>query len=363
MREIYPFENLWQNTFCIFLYHLHTRRANINIPRGHKVPKLSCTFIRNCKPGLSKDVKMYLNLIMQRIITMNEIPNEIQIAAMQMKYGLSYHINYAMHAQMLVGLRGKKILEVGGSLPREFVLDDLGAAKWVAIEHREYWDEVLSTGNVTGTPPPANESDETSVTSADSSRTNDYRLLFGSIETLPKSLFSTFDVVFSIAAFEHIARLPEALEQMYNALVPGGKLFSLFAPIWSSHSGHHLPSLNDKAGNIYDMSSSPIPPWGHLLYSPTELYDLLLQKCDAETAREIVYFVYNSPHINRFFLEDYLEIVARSSFTVSISAQQWAYPVPENVMSQLTRLHPKRSDFSSCGVLLVLERPLDNPVR
>ena len=288
---------------------------------------------------------------------MNDIPTEIQIEAMQKKYGLSYHINYAMHAQKLIGFKGKRVLEVGGSLPREFVLDDLGAAKWVAIEHREYWDEVLSTGNVTGTPP-VNESAEPSVTGNELNRNEDYQLLFGSIETLPKSLFSQFDLIFSIAAFEHIARLPEALEKMYNALVPGGKLFSLFAPIWSSHSGHHLPDITDKAGNVFkNDSSSPIPSWGHLLYNHMELYDFLLQKCDAETAREIVYFVYESPHINRFFLEDYLAIIERSSFTVNIMAPQWPTPMPDNIRAQLTRLHPTRSDFSHCGVLLVLERP------
>lgn len=277
---------------------------------------------------------------------------EAEAAALQQKYGLSYHVNYATHAQQLVGLEGKRVLEVGGSLPREFVLDDLGASRWVALEHREYWDEVLSTGNVTGTPPQMDAAGRKSV----APRTDDYQVQFGSIENLPENLVESFDVVFSIAAFEHIARLPEALEQMHRALVPGGKLFSLFAPIWSSHSGHHMPDITDKSGTVWSVNNSPVPPWGHLLMRPMELYDLLRQRMDAETARELIYFVYSSPHINRLFLEDYAAIVTRSSFTVKIMAPQWAATVPDTVRQHLLRLHPGYSDFGSCGLLLVLEK-------
>ncbi|CAG0964202.1 hypothetical protein RHDC4_00882 [Rhodocyclaceae bacterium] len=282
---------------------------------------------------------------------MKPMPTEAEVAAMQAKYGLSYHVNYAMHAQQMVGLEGKRVLEVGGSLPREFALQDLGASRWIALEHREYWDEVLSTGNVTGTPPEMDAAGKGGAARAD-----DYQVQFGSIEKLPDNLAGAFDVVFSIAAFEHIARLPESLEQMHRALVPGGKLFSLFAPIWSSHSGHHMPDITDQSGTVWTVNNSPVPPWGHLLYRPMELYDLLRQRMDAQTARELVYFVYGSPHINRLFLEDYVDIVSRSSFTVRIMAPQWAYPVPGHLQAQLAAMLPKRSDFSSCGLLLVLER-------
>lgn len=286
---------------------------------------------------------------------MNNLTPE-QIMEIQAKYNLSYHVNYAKHAEDIVGLKGQRVLEVGGSLPRAFVIDVIGAAEWTAIEQREYWDEVLKTGNVTGTPPTIDNAMEILGAGERSSEEFDrYRLLFGSIETLPDSLASSFDRIFSIAAFEHIARLPEALEQMYKALVPGGKLFSLFAPIWSSQHGYHLPDITDQSGIVWGSSS--LPDWSHLLMQPMEMFDFLKTKCDAKTAREITYYVYTSPHINRFFLEDYIEIVRRSPFTIKIAASQWRAPVPEAIQSELKKQHPCHTDFSSLGALFVLERP------
>ncbi|MFI3155836.1 MAG: hypothetical protein QX199_06740, partial [Methylococcaceae bacterium] len=70
------------------------------------------------------------------------------------KYGLSYHVNYANYDEQLVSLNGKRILEVVGSLPRDFVFQELGVAQWLALEEIDYWDETFSTGHVSGTPPP-----------------------------------------------------------------------------------------------------------------------------------------------------------------------------------------------------------------
>ncbi len=178
----------------------------------------------------------------------------------------------------------------------------------------------------------------------------------GRIEELPQELEATFDLIFSIAAFEHIARLPLALEKMKMALVPGGKLFTMFAPVWSCYNGHHLPEIVDRAGIHWSFGNSPVPPWGHLLFRPMELFDLLRQKCDAETAREIVYFVYYSPHISRFFLDDYLEVVTRSGFNVLRTNPLFELEVPVEVQSILEKRYPGRTNFGHSGLLFVLER-------
>lgn len=70
---------------------------------------------------------------------------EEHIRALQAKYNLSYHVGFADYAEQLVGLRGKRVLEVGGSLPRDFVLQELGAAQWLSLEEVDYWDETLGT--------------------------------------------------------------------------------------------------------------------------------------------------------------------------------------------------------------------------
>ena len=280
-------------------------------------------------------------------------PDHIKL--LQQEFGLSYHIDYSLFAEQTVGLKGKRVLEVGGNLPQRLVLEEFGAGQWTALEELDYWAETLSTGHILGTPPQstANKKHFAEVTPAD---LHAYNLFVGRIEDLPVALHGQFDLVFSIAAFEHIARLPLALEKMHQALVPGGKLFAMFAPIWSSYNGHHLPEIVDAAGKHFSFASSPIPPWGHLLFRPMELFDLLRQSCDTETAREIVYFVYASPHINRYFLDDYLEMVQRSSFTVQQANPLFEIEVPTVVRQQLQIRNPGRSLFGHSGLLLVLER-------
>lgn len=280
-----------------------------------------------------------------------------RVEQLKQKYGLSYHINFAVLAQQLVGLADKRVLEVGGSLPPGLVLEDLGAQQWMALEEPDYWDETLSTGLVLGTPPPMT-GQRHRLQDATPEQLDRHNLRYGRIEDLPPALHGYFDRVFSIAAFEHIHKLPQALDKMYAALRPGGRLFSLFSPIWSAHDGHHLPEIKDAVGNQYNFGRSPIPPWGHLLMRPMEMYDHLIGTgCDLAFARDVVYYVYTSNHINRFFLEDYLAIVARSDFKVEQATPIFPAQVPAEVQARLETLHPSRKDFSHDGLLLVLSRP------
>lgn len=212
------------------------------------------------------------------------------------KYGLTYQIDYAFLAKSTVGFEGKDVLEVGGSLPSDFVKHDLGARRWTALEEMSYWTETLSTGYVLGVPPDSKKlgckiADATSLNII-----NDYNNIYGNIEDIPETLNSSFDAVFSIAAFEHIARLPQALTAMNKALRVGGKLFSLFAPIWSCYNGHHLPEIVDSEGNHWNFGNSPIPAWGHLLMSRTEMLSFLYKKngCFYRAGNRLLYLQFTA---------------------------------------------------------------------
>lgn len=280
-----------------------------------------------------------------------------RVEHLKQQYGLSYHINFTVLAQQLVGLSDKRVLEVGGSLPSGLVLDEFGAQQWLSLEEPDYWDETLSTGLVLGTPPPMT-GQRKYFKNATPDQLERHNLLYGRIEDLPDALQGHFDVVFSIAAFEHIHKLPQALDKMLLALKPGGRLFSLYSPVWSAHDGHHLPEIQDEAGRQYNFGNSPIPPWGHLLMRPMELYDHLLSTGhDKAFAREVVYYVYSSNHINRFFLDDFVEIVRRSEFKVVQASPIFPRPVPAEIQARLEAMYPGRKDFGSNGLLLVLERP------
>jgi hypothetical protein len=69
-----------------------------------------------------------------------------QVPALQARFGLGYHLPYLIQGQEIVGLSGMRVLEVGGSLPRELVIDTLGATQWVALEALRYWEELGESG-------------------------------------------------------------------------------------------------------------------------------------------------------------------------------------------------------------------------
>lgn len=276
------------------------------------------------------------------------------VAEFQQRYGLSYHVPHALDAQEVVGLAGKAVLEIGGSLPESFVRDAFGVRAWIAVEEMSYWREIEASGGVQGSPPGAVVRRVTDASARDLAA--GYGVFAGRVEELPAALHGRFDVAFSIAAFEHITTLALTLDGAYAALRPGGCLFALFSPIWSAHDGHHLPSIRDRGGRDFDFAQSPIPPWAHLLLRPPELFAYLLGHTDRETAAEMVYYVYHSPHINRLFTEDYVAYCRASRFAVERCDLVWPLAPPPAIQGELERRHPGRTQFTNGGMLLVLRK-------
>ena len=281
---------------------------------------------------------------------------ESNISECQAKFNLTYHVPFASLCQQLVGFECKNVLEVGGILPKEFVLDYLNVKSWSALEAPDfevYLDRVASAveGSNLG------KVDYSAFGFTDR-ELGDYNFFAGYIEELPPAYYQKYDLIFSIAAFEHIHKFPLALEKMFLALKPGGQLFSIFTPIWSAHDGHHLPPITEpNQGKTFNFQNSPIPPWGHLLMRPPELCRYLYQHTDKETADTIAYYVYNSPHINRFFTEDYVELINQSSFIVKRLEPIGQIPIEKNTQTTLEKLYPGRTQFTNNGILAILERP------
>ncbi|MGA8153893.1 MAG: methyltransferase domain-containing protein [Terriglobales bacterium] len=271
------------------------------------------------------------------------------------RFGLSYHVSYAFNCAESVSFAGKNVLEVGGSLPPEFVFDILGAKTWTAIETPDYEDSLAEAGGIThkGTLLHA-ETDVIPTKGFGTPFAARYSFLLANIEDLPESHREQYDLVFSIATFEHVQKMPAALDRMYQALKPGGKLFSLFSPIWSAYDGHHLPEMADASGQRVDRSV--IPPWGHLLARPPEMYHYLCTRTDPETAGRMVYYIYQAPFINRLFTEDYLGYIAQTPFKVINLARPFTAPVPPNIQSALATLYPGRAHFDNNGLYIILEK-------
>jgi glycosyltransferase involved in cell wall biosynthesis len=185
---------------------------------------------------------------------------ESNISECQAKFSLSYHVPFAHWCQQLVGFEGKDVLEVGGSLPKEFVLDYLNVKSWSALEAPDfevYLDRVASAaeGSNLGKV-------DYSVFGFTDRELGDYNFFAGSIEELPPAYYQKYDLIFSIAAFEHIHKFPLALEKMFLALKPGGQLFSIFSPIANNGILTVLekPENNDKEKIVENSITSLSEP-------------------------------------------------------------------------------------------------------
>ncbi|NEP13003.1 MAG: class I SAM-dependent methyltransferase [Symploca sp. SIO2C1] len=185
---------------------------------------------------------------------MSEKLTEFNISECQAKFNLSYHVPYAHYCQQLVGFEGKDVLEVGGSLPKEFVFEYLNVNSWSAIETPDYEVSLQEIGGLSHQGSIIKDSNNSCNELGFKNRTLEkYNLFLANIEDLPTEYYEKYDLIFSIAAFEHIHKLPTALEKMFAALKPSGKLFSMFSPLWSAHDGHHLPKITDHKGNVFDF--------------------------------------------------------------------------------------------------------------
>jgi SAM-dependent methyltransferase len=282
-------------------------------------------------------------------------PTQEQMEQLQKEFGLSYHVGYCATAAQRAGFVGKRVIEVGGSLPSAFVRDHLGVAQWTAVEELCYWREVDKVEHLADSPLQKASRKLTAATPADLNA--DYVLLDGAIEDAPEALAGQFDLAFSIACFEHVSRLPKALERIARLLKPGGRLFTMFSPLWSSHDGHHLPEITDASGVKHAFWKSPIPPWGHLLAGPSDMYQFLLGKTDPKAAEEMVYYMYHAPHINRLFTEDYIRYFNLSPLKIVECHATFQRQIPPAMQSELERMHPGKKLFSNNGILAVLERP------
>ncbi len=272
-----------------------------------------------------------------------------KIYHLHQKYGLSYHTPNLLVCHESLNLSDKKVLEVGGCMPPELTIEVLGCREWFALESEGY-DAELEKGN------------QIHRFSEDSKFPESFTHAIMNIEDLGDEHNNTYDVVFSIAAFEHIVRFPAALAKMYQVLKPGGMLFAMFAPIWSSFNGHHLPPITTKSGDVSESVASHIPVWGHLLFNRIEMREYLLkQSIDGETVDEIVYYIYDSPHINRYFTEDYLYFIEKSPFIPVDICLTYPVtdPVPENLLRKIQDKNPGRKAFMNNGIGLLLKKEND----
>jgi SAM-dependent methyltransferase len=195
-----------------------------------------------------------------------------------------------------VGLRGKTVLEVGGCSP----------PKLVAKYQPKVWDCVnLDPGAVENFNRTAASVGLVNASAAVQDASN-FRMS------------RSYDVVYSINAFEHIKPLNRAIECMRAALADGGRLFSLFGPIWSCDVGHHL-SVKSDSGEVLHFNEGVLAPWEHLTSTPEALHARLEKKYGKGAADRAVDFIYRFPDLNRLYERDFLKLFAESGLATILT--------------------------------------------
>jgi len=271
-----------------------------------------------------------------------------QLINFQDKFGLSYHINYLDHCSQKIPLKNLDVLEVGGALPASLVIDHLRCNSWTAVEAPSY-DEELGQANQFH----RNLAEKPRLAELKKQYSHHYC----NAEDLNEEHHNQYDLIFTIACFEHINRLPLALNKMLQYLKPGGKLFTMHSPIWSAYDGHHLPvGIPDRFDKNLPEQSYIFRPWGHLLQSRRQTFGDISKRFDADFAEEVIYNTYNSNHINRYFSEDYRTIFEASGF--NIIDYQHTFPKKPSTEIQLVleKRYPDYKEFGNNGIYAIMQK-------
>lgn len=172
---------------------------------------------------------------------------------------------------------------------------------------------------------------------------------------------SSVDGIYSDCAFEHVPNLPELLREMHRILVPGGRLFAHFGPLWSTSYGHHLAAADD-LGRWFNYHLVCLPPWCHLLLTQPQVESILCRAFSPETARAWGDFIFKSPEQNRLFFSDYAEIFFNSDFELLLfkgydcPEMRAKYPTELEYLSILHERFPGKTGFFYDGIRVVLRK-------
>lgn len=273
-----------------------------------------------------------------------------EITVLKAKFNLSFEIDYSLHCENLVGLKGKDVLQIGGSLPEEYVFNVLKVNSWSAVEFPERFNSIKGEEIRNHRGVAINKDKILIQKGFGTPLHNKYNIFLAEPHEIPESHFGKYDIIFSINAFHHILHFPAALARMYEALKPEGKLFSLFSPVWSSSEGHNLKDL---MGNK-DIEPGLVPPWGHLVMKASSMYEHLREKSDPETAAEAVYHIYNNYTLNRYFTDDYLNFIKQSLFKIEKFDALFNRTVPPYSQRLMEQINPTCKSFGNSGLLIVL---------
>ena len=241
-------------------------------------------------------------------------------------HNLQYQYRELILLHARTDLRGKSLLEIGGSLPNDLLFEHLGVDSYVNIESPDYIE--MKSGSTQSSQYENRESRQT---------------IFCNAEEIDKNIkLESIDSIFSVACFEHIYDLQAALEACHKCSKRGGSLYSYFAPIYS-----HL-ALGDH-GVIPQHEKFPEKPIGlHLLTSGDQRKKLI--NAGITSPKEIQDFlgrVNFDRKPNRLLYEDYERICTESPYFVLELDRQDSYNISKMFPQQLEEVRNSNSQINN----------------
>jgi len=216
-------------------------------------------------------------------------------------YGLEYQYQELIKCHARCNLRGKKLVEIGGSLPNDLLFEHLGVEAYTNIESPDYIE--------------AESGRAYTQLHGEHERRN---TIYCNAEAIDEHIEAgTADTIFSVACFEHIYDLPKALAGCHTITREKGNLYSFFAPIYSriDEGDHGVIPAHEK------LSEKPI---GFHLLPTTDQREKLIN-AGISNPQEIQDFLGNvnfNRIPNRLFYEDYEQLCTESPWYVVELARQ-----------------------------------------
>jgi len=238
-------------------------------------------------------------------------------------------VDYFAVLRSMVSLKGKHVLEIGGSVPPALIAP-CGVASWTSIDiNQRRFIESLNNIEIP-------------------------KWYCTEIMSACEMTFDRekFDVVYSTNCFEHISDLPLSLEQIYRVLRPKGILFTIFGPIWSGSVGHHTWVWDN--GKPLTFSDNVFPDWFHLTHNEEELKLYLKERYRPEIVEAILKYVYRSDDINRLVDSVYEREIASFDYSHIINLKIRSLRGPNReTLRMLKDVYRSVSDFRTLGYFWV----------
>jgi len=274
------------------------------------------------------------------------------------EFGLSYHLDLLELVDREHGIAGRRVLEIGGSLPEELVNGHFRAERWVAVDDFEEYRVLSHRGHdIYGRLNTRAKRDDLPILDVAGSALPGvpWSRFDGDAGDLSPAFDGRFDLVVSIATLEHVADLPATLSAMRRALEPGGIAALLVGPVWSGPRGHHVyasyfPDFAEQTRAFL----AELEPWGHLLGTRSEMFARNRSRFGAPFAELVNYCIYESPHLNRLFADEYFDFLDLAGFR-TLRRDGWPSDgLPRKLLNRVRKRYPAHSHFELEGFTCLL---------